>query len=58
MEPVRDRITFDKIQIECNGFQEEEDALDHELLCKEINLEEEEDDDDAEIDEETIDMDE
>ena len=59
MEPVvRDRITFDKLQIEYNGFQEEEDELDHELLCKDINLEEEEDDDDADIDVETIDMDE
>ena len=56
MQPVQDRITLDKIQIECDGFQEEEDDLDHELLCNDVNLDDDEDDDDIIGDnEETID---
>ena len=37
---------FDKIQIEYDGFQEVEDVLDHELLCNDINLEEDDIDND------------
>ena len=47
---------FDKIQIEYDGFQEKEDVLDHELLCNDINLEEDDNDDDIIAnDEDTID---
>ena len=54
IEPVKDRITFDKIQIEYDGFQEQEDELDHELLCNDINLEEDDDDDEIIDDDEEI----
>jgi len=47
---------FDKIQIEYDGFQAKEDASDLELLCNDINLEEDDNDDDIIAnDEETID---
>ena len=47
---------FDKIQIEYDGFQEKEDVLDHELLCTDINLEEDDNDNDIIAnDEDTID---
>ena len=42
--------------IDCDGFQEEEDELDHELLCNDVNLDDDEYDDDIISDnEETID---
>ena len=54
--PNSTNTNFAKIQIEYDGFQEKEDALDHELLCNDINLEEDDDEDDIIVnDEETID---
>ena len=43
LQPVQNRITFDKSPIECDGFQEEKDELVHELLCDDVKLDNDED---------------
>ena len=54
MESSKDRISFDKVQIECDGHQELEDDLDHELLCDNFDWDDD-DDEDILADEEIID---
>ena len=50
-----DRISFDKVQIECDRHQELEDEFDHELLCDNFDWDDDNDEDILADDEEIID---